>query len=57
MEGVASYMNADKIKIWGIGSTTKKLQKQRLWTYIYMHRENQIIDESRSMPLHFLLAR
>ena len=49
IEEVVSYMTMDKTEIWGIGNTTRRLKKQCLWIYIYVHPENQIVHESQIM--------
>ena len=51
MEVAVSYMSMDKAKIRGIQSKARKPKKQDLWTYVYLHPENQIVHDSRSMPL------
>ena len=48
---VMSFLRSDKVKVSGLARLCRGLKKDRAWEIIWMHPENSMVHETRSMPV------
>ena len=48
---VMSFLRSDKVKVSGLARLCPGPKKDRAWEIIWMHQENNIVHETRSMPV------